>query len=100
LSDIQKVRLLTEDRGVGSNSHLKDETVRTYLFPSTGPHLVLEGHRAAANTVALAGDPWHPPPATGASESGTQKIGIWSGSLRITTTGGTCFVNPDRTANL
>jgi len=50
---------------------LKDETVRTYLFPNMVPHLVLEGHRAAVNTVALAGDLL-------ASASGDRSIRIWN----------------------
>lgn len=30
-----------------------DRTLRTYLFPSLTPHLVLAGHRAAVNAVAI-----------------------------------------------
>ena len=56
---------------IGSDNPLKDETVRTYLFPDVTPHLVLEGHRAAVNAVALAG-------ALLASASGDRSIRIWS----------------------
>ena len=48
-----------------------DGTVRTYLFPNVVPHLVLGGHRAAVNTVALAGDLL-------ASASGDRSIRIWN----------------------
>ena len=55
----------------GSDNRFKDETVRTYLFPDVVPHLVLEGHRAAVNAVALAGDLL-------ASASGDRSIRIWN----------------------
>jgi len=71
LSHVQKVRDWRGDRSVGSNSYLKDQTVRTYLLPNVEPHLVLEGHRAAVNTVALVGDLL-------ASASGDRSIRIWN----------------------
>ena len=56
---------------LGSDTYIIDETVRTYLFPDVVAHLVLEGHRAAVNAIALAGDLL-------ASASGDRSIRIWN----------------------
>ena len=68
------------NRDISSDDCSTDETVRTYIFPDVVPHLILEGHRAAVNAVALAGDLL-------ASASGDRSIRIWNaetgGLLRV-----------------
>src|SRR5882762_5760255 len=47
-----------------------DRTLRTYLFPDLKPHLILRGHRAAVNAVAISDN-------LIVSASGDRSMAVW-----------------------